>query len=371
MKFAKIMATAVLSLALVTGCTVGTGIVSVNDEPITKAEYDKAYENATNSPQYMMLGKKNFEDQESLLGLITRDRVVNELITKKLLEQEIKKNDIKITNAEVEAKMEEVAKKVGGKKALDERLKVVGVSKKDLEKDIKEEIKIDKLIEKHGNITVTEAEIKKFYAENKARFTHKEQVRASHILIMAQPDKIKEEIISNDKKGELNAEQIEEKAQAKIAELKAKAQEIREKALKNPEGFAKLAKKYSHDEGSSKQGGDLGFFPKGQMVPEFEEVAFAIAPNSISEIVKTDYGFHIIMVTDRQKAGLDALEKVSAEIEALIRFNKKSEILKNLFEGLKASAKIEYIDENYKPEVIQEKIQKLLNPKVVPTESVK
>ena len=73
---------------------------------------------------------------------------------------------------------------------------------------------------------------------------------------------------------------------------------------------AKIAKEKSEDPGSAIKGGDLGFFPKGRMVPEFEKVAFSIKPNTLSEVVKSQYGYHIILVTDRKAAGQDPYEKV-------------------------------------------------------------
>ena len=361
MKFTKICLTALLSLLFVTGCTKLNGIISVNDGIITRGEYNKEFSEEAKSPQFAMLGGDSLKDPNSLFSLILRNQVVSKLIAQKLLEQEIAKQEITVTNEEIQAKLDEIVAQLGGAEAYKARLKQAGVSEGKLKNDIKEEIKIDKLIEKVAKLEVTDKEIAKFYKENPDKFTHPDMVRASHILIEANPEQIRQDIISRDKKGLLNAEQIEEKVKEAVDKVKAKADELRVKAASNPEGFEKLARENSQDPGSKDKGGDLGFFAKGQMVPEFEAVAFTIAPNQVSEVVQTSYGYHIIIVTDRKKAGKDSLDEVKEDIRAYLLRQKKVAALDKMFAGLKSTAKIEYLDEDFKPEVIQKKVQEALS----------
>jgi parvulin-like peptidyl-prolyl isomerase len=110
---------------------------------------------------------------------------------------------------------------------------------------------------------------------------------------------------------------------------------------------------------SATRGGDLGFFAKEEMVPAFANVAFSIAPNTISEVVKTDFGYHIIMVTDRNEAGTLTFEQSKKDIINFLESQDKVDILKNKIEALRKEAKIEYYDENYNPEVIQNKIKEV------------
>jgi peptidyl-prolyl cis-trans isomerase D len=124
-----------------------------------------------------------------------------------------------------------------------------------------------------SKVVVPSRDIERFYNENIEMFTTPEQVRASHILFKTNG--------KND------------------AEVKAKA----EKVLKEAKGgadFAALAKKYSEDEASAKQGGDLDYFGKGRMVPEFDQVAFAMEPGQTSDLVKTQFGYHIIKLADKK-----------------------------------------------------------------------
>ena len=94
----------------------------------------------------------------------------------------------------------------------------------------------------------------------------------------------------------------------------------------------------------------MGFFTKEAMVPEFAKAAFSMKPNTISDtIIKTPYGYHIIKVTDRMEAGVTPYAKVKDEIKFVLETQKQMAVLKNLTSGLMKSAKIEYIDESFKP----------------------
>ena len=143
--------------------------------------------------------------------------------------------------------------------------------------------------------TVTPAEIEATYRDNRAQFTTPEMVRASHILFKTGAGK-------------------DEAAQRKAAEgVLAK--------VKAGEDFAALAKKYSED-GSAPQGGDLDFFPHERMTKVFSDAAFAMKPGETSDIVKSEFGFHIIKTTDRKPGGTQPLEAVRAQIEEQLKFEK-------------------------------------------------
>ena len=131
------------------------------------------------------------------------------------------------------------------------------------------------------NTKITEEEMKKYYDEHKKTYVD-DEVRASHILISTVDPKTKKPV-SDDKK----------------KEAKKKAEEVYKK-VKAGDDFAKLAKEYSDDKSSAVNGGDLGFFSKGQMVPEFEKAAFGMDKGEISDIVESQFGYHIIKVTDKK-----------------------------------------------------------------------
>jgi peptidyl-prolyl cis-trans isomerase D len=146
-------------------------------------------------------------------------------------------------------------------------------------------------------IVVSDADIKAYYDQNLARYKTDEQRRASHILIAAGKDA----------------------PAADKATAKAKAEKILAQLRKSPNDFAKLAKENSQDPGSAERGGDLDFFGKGMMVKPFEEAAYALKEGDISEIVQSDFGFHIIRLTALKAATTRPLSEVKANITNEIR----------------------------------------------------
>jgi parvulin-like peptidyl-prolyl isomerase len=345
----------VLSVALLVGCGGGQGIISVNDEVITKAEYDAAFKRVTAGPQFEQM-KDEIKDPESFFSLMTRDRIVNELIVKKILDQEVKKRDIVVTEEDIKAAREEMLDNIGGEERLRELLKQNNITERQFREDVKNEVKINKLVEAVSPTSVSEKDVKDFYERNKNDFNFPERVKASHILIEANPDAIAAKLMDKNKAKPLSEEQLKAQVEAEMAKQKALAEEVRAKAVATPEDFAKLAKEYSKDPGSARKGGDLGFFDKNTMVTPFSDVAFSIKPNTISDVVETQFGYHIIMVTDRAKAGIAPFSQMEPELRAFLEQSQKIENLQRLFEGLKASAKVVFIDESFNPENIQQKI---------------
>ena len=166
-----------------------------------------------------------------------------------------------------------------------------------------------------SKITVSEADIKTYYEQNISRYKADEQRRASHILISANKDM---------PAAQKNA--AKEKAEKLLAQLK-----------KNPNDFAKLAKENSQDPGSAERGGDLDFFGKGMMVKPFEEAAYALKEGEISNLVQSDFGYHIIRLTAIKPAATRKLEEVKANLIDEIKqqqvgkkFAEMSEIFTNL-----------------------------------------
>ena len=347
MKLTKVLLASTLMAFTMTGCIKdNSAIIKVNDGKITKAQYEDVYKKEIQTPHMQQVAEL-FEDENSLMSLMMRGKIVNELILKEIIAQEVKKREIGVTKEEIQARKADIIEKLGSKEKVDELLKRNGVSNKQFEEDIASEIKVDKLIESTGSTKVSTSDVKDFYNKNKETFNYPERVRASHILVKVNPAEIKQEIISQDKKGLFTSEDINKKTQEVIDAKMTLAKEIRQKALNNPDTFASLSKQYSDDKVSAERGGDLGFFTKDAMVKPFSEAAFTLKPGTISNIVVTDYGNHIIVVTDKAQAGIQPFEKVKDEILVYLEQKKKIDVLQELLDGLKASAKIEFVDAKY------------------------
>lgn len=124
----------------------------------------------------------------------------------------------------------------------------------------------------------------------------------------------------------------------------AEAKAVREQVVKNPASFADVAKEKSTDLGSGRRGGELGLFGAGRMVPEFEVVAFALKPGEISEVVKTQYGWHVILVTERKEGSVRPFEQVKAQIKSQMRNQQLQAQVDKYMNELRAKANIQ-IDE--------------------------
>lgn len=146
-------------------------------------------------------------------------------------------------------------------------------------------------------ISVADEELRKFYADNTARYTAAEERRASHVLIKTDKDS----------------------SAADKAKAKARAEELLAQARKSPADFAELARKNSQDTGTAAQGGDLDFFGRGAMVKPFETAAFTLKQGHISDVFETDFGFHFLTVTGVRGGQKKAFEDVRAEIDAELR----------------------------------------------------
>lgn len=349
----KLVTCLALSSVLFTGCTFlqkSEGIVKVNDTVITKAQFDSEFDKTVDASMFKAFGgAKNFvKSEENPMYNVFKEKIVNELIVKALIDEEIAKRGIEATNEDVENELKEVIDKVGSKEELNTILKQRGISNNEFMADLKTQVKIKKLVNQMEKINITDNDAKKFYDTNKNSFVHGEQVRASHILISANTIEIIQKI--KEKNADIDPTKLNEELEKQIASQKTKAEAILAEVKKNPDNFAKMAKEKSDDKASGERGGELGFFTKEAMVPEFSNAAFAMKPDTISEtLVQSPYGFHIIKVTDRIEAGTTPYEKVKDEIKAYLETQKQIEILKNFTAGAMKSAKIDYLDDSFNP----------------------
>ncbi|MEH7417642.1 peptidylprolyl isomerase [Neobacillus drentensis] len=203
---------------------------------------------------------------------------VGQMINNKIVEAEAAKKKITISTSTVNSEVDKLKEQYGGEDVFKQALVGNNTTLAALKSDVKNYLLIKKLLE--PEIKITENEMKTYFNENKDSFATAEQVKASHILV------------------------ADEKT----------AKEIKQK-LDNGEDFATLAKKYSTDDSTKDNGGELGYFAKGTMVTEFDNAAFSLPVNTISDPVKTTYGYHIIKVEDKKAAQAANYEASKAEIK--------------------------------------------------------
>ena len=364
MRGKKLLAVLAVSAVMFAGCGLKSheAIIKVNDKAITQAQFDQMMDKQAGSGMFAAMGIDVKSDKNSFIYLLLKDRIVNELIIKSLLNEEVEKRGIKVSNADVDEAIKTIIDKVGSKEQLNTILKENGISNSQFRDDLKEEVKMKKLAKELGNSSVSDAEAKKFYNDNIDKFKYPDKVRASHILVSVNPVEITEIVKSDSKNKNLDDAAIKAKVNEEIKAREDKINKLLAEAKKDPTQFAKLAKENSDDTATAVKGGDLGFFAAKEMVPEFSKAAFAMKPNTISDKpVKTQFGYHIIMVTDRAAAGQTPYEKVKNDIKGYLENQKQIEMIDNLTESLKKNAKIEYVNEEYDPAYVKKEVKKSID----------
>ncbi|MBR3889611.1 peptidylprolyl isomerase [bacterium] len=358
----KLLATLVASVFLLSGCGLKQNVViKINNQDITKSQFDKAYEKAAKHSQLAQMGIDIPEDENNLMYLMVKDRVINDLIVRELLNQELKKRNITVTKKELEEEHQKMVDKLGSKEKFNEILKQNGIKYAEFEQDLKQEIMMKKLVDIIHPVNISEADAKKFYNNNLEKFKTPDQVRASHILIMANPAEIKEGLTKKNKT--MTEAEINQQVMAEMAARYKKAQDIANEIKSTPDVFESKARELSDDKSTAEKGGDLGFFSQGEMVKEFADAAFKQRPNTISEVVQTPYGFHIIKVTDRKAAGQQPFDKIKDQLRMYLAAQEQVKALEQFLLMLKSQAVIEYVDDSYNPVKIEAKMKKIAEEK--------
>ena len=287
-------------------------LARVNGEAVKKEDFDRMIKTMESRAGQPIPADRRDEIMRGAL---------DQLITYTVLSQESKSRGIKVEAAEIDAKMAQLKAQFPTQQAFDKALKDRGMSVESLRNDAQVDLSVTKLMDAEVATLPgpSDAEAKEFYDKNPDKFKENEQVRASHILI-----------------------RVDEKADA-AAKQKARAEiDAVLKQAKAGADFAKLAQEHSQD-GSASQGGDLNYFNKGQMVAPFDKVAFELKPGQISDVVTTQFGYHIIKVADKKPGRTVPFEEAQGKIKEFLGSQKKQQHADGFIDGLKKKSKIEIL----------------------------
>lgn len=253
-------------------------------------------------------------------------QLLDEMIDMRLVAHEGKARKVAVTDAEVDAQVGQISKQFPNEEEFKKALTARSMTLDKLKEETRNQILINKTLEAEilPKIAVQPADLEAFYKENPDQFKRPERVRASHILFSFD-SKITDPVLK----------------EAEKKDLRATAAGVLKRA-KGGEDFASLAKQYSKD-GSAQNGGDLNYFPKGQMVPAFEQVAFTLKPGEISDIVETPFGFHIIKVADHQAESQVPLAEVTPQLTEFLKQQKQRDMLRTFVNSLRTKYKVEVL----------------------------
>lgn len=288
-------------------------VAVVNGTVITRSEYDTEMNRFER--QMAMSGQaQNPAEMSDLKG-----RVLDGLIDRELLKQQCKKQNITVDDNEVAQQIAVLKQKFGNEKDFTETLAKMNLTEADLKSQLRQDLAIKKLIDQQiaTKVTITPEEMKAFYDSHPEFFKAPEKVRASHILIKVEPTA---------------TDADKAKARERIVAIQER--------VKKGEDFAAVAKETSECP-SGANGGDLDFFQRGQMVGPFEDAAFTLKPGTVSDIVETQFGYHLIKVTDKKDASTVAYDEIKGKIEDYMKQQKVNEQLTQYLAQLKKDSKIE------------------------------
>ncbi len=246
-------------------------------------------------------------------------RYITALINSRLLYQAAAAAGVKVSDAEVQAEMQNLAKSYRNDAEMNAALAAQNIDRTILQQNLLENLTMAKYVEENVNkkITVTQEELAKYYSGNPEQFHHPDIVRTSHILIRPTDDSPEQDVVAR------------ERAEALLARVK------------KGEDFAKLARENSVD-ASASRGGDMGFATREAMGDTYADAAFALPIGGV-QLVKTQYGYHVLRVTEKKKEGLATLEEVKEELTDYLRRQKSQEALDTLVRQLREKAKVEIL----------------------------
>ena len=303
----------IMILSPVIGSAETEKVAIVNGTTIDKNEYER--ELARYKEQMKARGVK--VDDSNMPQL--KKEILDNIIGMILMYQASKENGITIEQTSVDDQLGQLKSQYPDEAKFKEALAELNITEDVIKEQINRGMAIQKFIKQNfvEKTVISDDEIKAFYDNNPDKFKKPESVRASHILIRVEP----------------NADESVKKA----AKEKIEAAQAR---LKAGEDFAALAKEVSQCP-SKEKGGDLGFFSKGQMVKPFEEAAFSLETGVVSDIVETQFGYHLIKVTEKQKAGLFTLDEVKEDLKHYLTEAKIQKDISDYVNTLRDKAKIE------------------------------
>jgi peptidyl-prolyl cis-trans isomerase C len=295
----------------------GIMVVSINGREIYEGEIAKEIDRI----RAQLSGRVSTEQMDGM-GTVIRQQAINTTINRVLLEQAADREGITVTEGKVDERSEQIKTSFGSEEMFLEQLDASGLTEAGFKQEVKLAIKIETLLDKQtgGIVEASDAKVREFYESNLDRFKRPERVQASHILIpISETD------------GEAERQEKRRKIEGILDELKAGAD------------FAELAREHSSCP-SKTRGGDLGFFARGQMVEEFENAAFAMEVGSVSEVVETRFGYHIIKVTNHQQPSVIPLEEARTDIESGLVNQEKQQVVASYIDSLRTAAVIVYPD---------------------------
>ncbi|MHA3771597.1 peptidylprolyl isomerase [Verrucomicrobiota bacterium sgz303538] len=286
-------------------------VAVVEGTEIKKEELERAF-NAVLSQQGIPAAQVPAEQRAQGYRMILDDLILEKLVSKRSAET-------KVTDEEVGAMYDRIKSNFGSEDELKAQIQKNGQTVDQVKADIRTSLQQQHWLDEQtkDKVEVSDADAEKFYKENPDQFKKPEQVRASHILVRVEQDAKPEVVVEKEKKAQAIAARV-----------------------KKGEDFNKVAAEVSEDPSAKENSGDLNFFSKDQMVPEFSNAAFGMKKDEISEPVRSQFGYHIIKVTDRKPAETVTLDQAKPQLVAFLKQQKKQQEVSKVVREIREKADV-------------------------------
>lgn len=300
-------------------------VATVNGKTISEETYNEHLNNITQAYRAQNGGQLPPEAQEKLKKL-----AVQQLINKRVILEEYQRLGLSVDPDRVDQEIEKLKSQYPSPEQFDQVMAERGYNDERLRSEVTQSLQVFK-VQEHvmKDVEITEEELKSTYNNNLDKIAQPESVRARHILIKVP----------------------ENASEAQKQEALSRIRAIREE-LEAGADFAALAQEKSEGP-SAPKGGDLGYFPAERMVPSFSKVAFAMEPGEISDVVETQFGYHIIKVEDHKEAWLPSFEEVKEQMRPQLEMQKAQYVFQEYINQLMAEANVKILRPDLKPEAAQ------------------
>ena len=290
-------------------------VAEVNGVPILASQVEKACE-----ADRILLGARG-EEVAPREDLELRRKALDLIVNAELVYQAAKADGLQVPASEIDRQLEVIRSQFATDEEFADYLESAGSSLPQLRGEVERRLLMTAYTDGvAGDLDLDDAEARRLYDEQKSRFMGEEQIRAARILIRLRP----------------------QDPPARRAEALARIEEARRRALAG-EDFAALAREYSESPQAAR-GGDLGFFPRGRMLPEFEAVVFAVPVGRLSPVFETPHGLNLVKVLERKQAAVRPFEEVKTELLMVLARERKDRALRDRVEALHAGAQIRILD---------------------------
>ena len=284
--------------------------IKINDQIIPDWAIERQAEALFENVAKGMPGKPR-----EIIMISALDLAKERLIDQALMAQESRRRKYKVDSVELQKKIKLWMKQNGGKKAFEKIKNPMIQNHDDLKRELSDQMRFNQLLEEESQCDpVSETDALKYYEDRPELFRSEEQLSASHLLKMAKS---------------------EEEFEKALEDVKA----LRER-LQKGEDFTELVRAESDDKGND---GNLGTFGKGRMVSEFEEAAYGLESGELSEPVRTQFGWHLILLHEKIPAKITAFDDIKEKVIEYLTERKKDKVFEDFLDGMKAQASIEEV----------------------------